>query len=189
MECCRQIGCPELMTTLRKNDLLKVNEAHLKELRIFLDKILNSESLVKNISSKVLEHQLVELLINTISFSNPEKTFYRENVNTFSNAVDYIHDNIKDLKNVNEVCRRLNVSDRQLRHLFQKKYAISPKNYIQNLRLNLIYKRLKVEQKEEVTIRSLAGDFNFWHMGQFAKDYKKLFGELPTETLIKSRAY
>ena len=188
-ECCRLIGCPEVMTTLRKNDLLKVNQTHLKELRIFLDKILNSESLVENISLKVLEHQLVELLINTISFSIPEKTFYRENVNTFNNAVDYIHDNIKDLTTVNEVCRSLNVSDRQLRHLFQKKYAISPKNYIQNLKLSLIYKRLKVEQTEEVTIRSLAGDFNFWHMGQFSRDYRKLFGELPSETLTKSRAY
>ena len=94
-ECCRLIGCPEVMTALRKNDLLKINQTHLKALRIFLDIILNSDSLVQNISLKVLEHQLVELLINTISFSILEKTFYRESVNTFNNAIDYIHDTLK----------------------------------------------------------------------------------------------
>ena len=32
-------------------------------------------------------------------------------------------------------------------------------------------------------IRDIANRYGFWHMGQFAADYKKLFGELPSKTL------
>ena len=28
-----------------------------------------------------------------------------------------------------------------------------------------------------------ANNWGFWHMGQFAKDYRRLFGELPSKTL------
>ena len=33
------------------------------------------------------------------------------------------------------------------------------------------------------TITDLATQWGFWHMSQFAADYKRLFGELPSETI------
>jgi len=33
----------------------------------------------------------------------------------------------------------------------------------------------------------MANRHGFWHMGQFAKDYKNLFGELPSQTLSKNK--
>jgi AraC family ethanolamine operon transcriptional activator len=33
----------------------------------------------------------------------------------------------------------------------------------------------------------IANLVGFWHMGQFAKDYRKLFAELPSETIKKIR--
>jgi AraC family ethanolamine operon transcriptional activator len=32
-------------------------------------------------------------------------------------------------------------------------------------------------------IADVANNWGFWHMGQFAHNYRKLFGELPSETL------
>jgi len=29
----------------------------------------------------------------------------------------------------------------------------------------------------------VANAWGFWHMGQFARDYRRLFGELPSDTL------
>jgi len=34
---------------------------------------------------------------------------------------------------------------------------------------------------EELKISTIAGKYNFWHMGQFAKDFKRQFGVLPSE--------
>jgi len=36
-------------------------------------------------------------------------------------------------------------------------------------------------------VADVANRHGFWHMGQFAKDYRKTFGELPSETLKRSR--
>jgi AraC family transcriptional regulator, ethanolamine operon transcriptional activator len=33
------------------------------------------------------------------------------------------------------------------------------------------------------TIGDIANTWGFWHMGQFAADYRRQFGELPSETL------
>jgi AraC-like DNA-binding protein len=33
------------------------------------------------------------------------------------------------------------------------------------------------------SIIELAGVNGFWHMGQFAADYRRIYGELPSETL------
>jgi AraC family ethanolamine operon transcriptional activator len=33
------------------------------------------------------------------------------------------------------------------------------------------------------SIIELAGIHGFWHMGQFAADYRRIYGELPSDTL------
>ncbi|MCK5375915.1 MAG: helix-turn-helix domain-containing protein, partial [Acidobacteria bacterium] len=32
-------------------------------------------------------------------------------------------------------------------------------------------------------VTDVANNWGFWHMGQFAADYRKMFGELPSQTL------
>jgi AraC family transcriptional regulator, ethanolamine operon transcriptional activator len=36
-----------------------------------------------------------------------------------------------------------------------------------------------------VTIQDIASHWGFWHLSQFAQDYRQLFGELPSDTLHK----
>jgi AraC family ethanolamine operon transcriptional activator len=38
----------------------------------------------------------------------------------------------------------------------------------------------------ESRVADIAIRWGFWHMGQFARDYRAMFGELPSETLKKS---
>ena len=36
-------------------------------------------------------------------------------------------------------------------------------------------------------ISTVAGQYGFWHMGQFAADYKRIVGEFPSETLRNAK--
>jgi len=38
-------------------------------------------------------------------------------------------------------------------------------------------------RNEEGSITQISSQWGFWHMGQFGADYKRQFGELPSETL------
>ena len=37
-------------------------------------------------------------------------------------------------------------------------------------------------------VADVANEWGFWHMGGFAADYRKLFGELPSTTLNRAKA-
>ena len=82
-----------------------------------------------------------------------------------------------------ELCQLAGVSERTLQYLFRQKYGISPKAYIKLVRLNGVRRVLYRADPRKTRIVDIANIWGFWHMGQFAKDYKKYFGELPTETL------
>jgi AraC family transcriptional regulator, ethanolamine operon transcriptional activator len=66
---------------------------------------------------------------------------------------------------------------------FAEYYGVTPKTYLKNYRLNLVRKKILKVKSFGIPISDIANDFDFWHMGQFAADYKQLFGELPSTTL------
>ncbi|NES20735.1 MAG: AraC family transcriptional regulator [Symploca sp. SIO3E6] len=61
-----------------------------------------------------------------------------------------------------------------------------PKNLLEVHLLNAIRQRLKASDPESCTIGVLAGQFWFYSPCHFTRDYKTMFGELPSETLQKT---
>jgi len=86
---------------------------------------------------------------------------------------------------VGELCQVAGVSERTLQYLIRQKYGITPKAYLQLVRLNGVHRALYRTNSRKAKIADIANDWGFWHMGQFAKDYKGLFGELPSVTFGK----
>ena len=70
---------------------------------------------------------------------------------------------------------------------FKTDYGITPKKYLQNLRLNAIHKELFLAYPKAVTIIDLAQKYNFFHMGHFSQEYKKIFGQTPSQTLHSTK--
>ena len=81
-----------------------------------------------------------------------------------------------------EICNRVGTSRRKLNTCFQEVLGTSPVKYLRSLRLNGVRRALRVAGPNE-TIQNIAAHWGFWHLSQFASDYKKLFGELPSATL------
>ncbi|HEY9641455.1 MAG TPA: helix-turn-helix domain-containing protein, partial [Coleofasciculaceae cyanobacterium] len=87
---------------------------------------------------------------------------------------------------VHDLCTKLHVSERTLRYGFQESFGMSPMAYLKIQRLNEVRRQLKASVANQTTVTAVAIRWGFWHMGQFAKDYKKMFAESPSETLRKS---
>lgn len=78
------------------------------------------------------------------------------------------------------------VSELTLQNLFMWKYGITPMAYLKRARLNDVRKVLRSATPEKLKVSDVANQKSFWHMGQFAADYRMLFGELPSDTLRKN---
>ena len=72
-------------------------------------------------------------------------------------------------------------SDRTLRRAFKERFGVSPKSYLRSQKLIGVRRQLRATGAETL-VSDIANEWGFWHMGQFAADYRGHFGELPSET-------
>jgi AraC family ethanolamine operon transcriptional activator len=102
---------------------------------------------------------------------------------TLKCAEEYINQYVYKGLTIREICEDLNISERTLRSAFCDHYGISPKTYLKRYQLTQIHRQLRQAEPSSVTVSAIANNWGFWHMGQFAKDYTAMFGELPSVTL------
>jgi AraC-like DNA-binding protein len=97
-------------------------------------------------------------------------------------AVPFIEQHRDRTLAVREVCQAAGVSWRTLDYAFLERFGVTPKAYLTAQRLNAVRREL-VPGSNPVKVADVANRWGFWHMGQFAADYRRQFGELPSETL------
>lgn len=94
-------------------------------------------------------------------------------------ARDYIDSMQDETLGIEDLCRELSVSRRTLQYCFQEILGLTPAAFIRARRLNKVRDLLK----EVDSVTEAATAWGFWHFGHFSQEYKKLFGELPSDTL------
>lgn len=103
---------------------------------------------------------------------------------SMTRALEFIHSN--ELENISavELCQQARCSQRTLEKGFLKRFGVTPKKYIKCLRLAQVYQGLRDFDGQGCnSVIEIAGVHGFWHMGQFAADYRRFYGELPSETM------
>lgn len=81
---------------------------------------------------------------------------------------------------VGELCSAFHISRRALQNCFDKATGLAPLAYVRSLRLNEVRRQLRSQSARPIS--SIAYDWGFSHLSQFAQDYRRLFGELPSAT-------
>lgn len=102
-------------------------------------------------------------------------------------AEDYMQSHLDRPLTLSDLCNALNTSSRSLSYGFQEIFGMSPICYLKILRLQGVYRVLKAADPNNQTIANIASQFGFWSLGHFARDYKQMFGELPSDTLAKPK--
>lgn len=98
-------------------------------------------------------------------------------------ALGHLAEHLGEPVTVADLCRAAGASERTLRRAFHEKFGVSPKSYLTALRLVGVREELQASQSSIDKIADIANHWGFWHMGQFAADYRRRFGELPSDTL------
>ncbi|MBR1177183.1 helix-turn-helix domain-containing protein [Bradyrhizobium sp. KB893862 SZCCT0404] len=100
-------------------------------------------------------------------------------------ALAYTLSRRQDPPSVDDICRHIGVSRRNLQDCFRNAFGISPKQFLQVGRLNAVRRELKLlaAAGQRIPIGDVAASWGFWHWSRFAGNYRELFGELPSQTL------
>jgi AraC-like DNA-binding protein len=84
---------------------------------------------------------------------------------------------------VADLCQMAGVGKSRLHQAFSEIYGISPGTYLYRLRLTSIREKLLSKEAPPRSIKDVAIQHGFMSSGQFARAYRNMFGELPSQTL------
>jgi AraC family transcriptional regulator, ethanolamine operon transcriptional activator len=179
-----------------ENLALRVRPDHLIGLRRRIEEIFE---LLTNTPYTILAQPLIQGIILGELTEELLRPFYAEDGlihekiippfrrEAVKRAQDYIEGNLREPLSLGEICQAAGASCRTLFYGFHDIVGLSPKAYLKARRLNAVRRELLRNEASVSTVFDMASSWGFWHMGQFGRDYKAMFGELPSETMTKGR--
>ena len=98
-------------------------------------------------------------------------------------AEEYLEAHVTEPVSLPALAGTVGVSVRTLNRAFKKRYGMGPIGLLKRRRLEHVRRALLAADPAAATVTQIALAHGFHHMSQFATDYRKLFGETPSETL------
>jgi len=131
---------------------------------------------------------LTPLALETLASSHPApaRRTHPGRTRALRRALDYIRDHREQHVTIGSLCDAVGVSERTLQYVFRERFDVTPKQFVTSHRLNGVRTDLR-RIGPSVKVSDIANRWGFWHMGQFAADYRHQFCELPSDTLRRVR--
>lgn len=134
-------------------------------------------------ASVELEEDLIRMLVTGIAGRKTTETNldYSQRQKSVNRALEIIAEG-PVTQNISDVCRESGVSWRTLDRGFKERFGISPKQYVVAWRL-IGARRDLLNAAPTDTVCRIAYRWGFWHLSRFSTAYRRMFGEMPSETL------
>lgn len=101
-------------------------------------------------------------------------------------AIDYMEAKLGSAIGVADIAAASGIAGRTLFKHFQHYHGVSPMQYLRNARFEKAREALRRARPEE-SVTEIAMTLGFSHMGRFSVEYRRRFGERPSETLRRNR--
>ncbi|MGL4603399.1 MAG: HTH-type transcriptional regulator EutR [Iodobacter sp.] len=137
---------------------------------------------------KLLRHELLERFICMIGDAQPNHQPAQRVASawrTVDRTREYVLDRTGEPTSIVDLCEHLGISRRTLQNIFHQTLGLCPQAYLKAIRLNAVRRELLAPYSKYESVQQAAAAMGFWHMSQFAQDFKKLFGELPSASLAR----
>lgn len=96
----------------------------------------------------------------------------------------YMYDHVDGTITLLDLSAASGMRSRSLINAFEAITGFSPMEYLKRLRLHGVRRALAKADKKRTRVIDIATAWGFWHMGHFAADYRTMFGEPPSRTLV-----
>jgi AraC-like DNA-binding protein len=181
---------PDSIEALLKQPVIQVPEERLTEVRnqllaLFSHAVANPHLISTPAAEKMLEHSIIGALLELINDPECDKS-QRLSSSTQSFIVDKCHHiamSSGDMPiTILDLCERLHTSPRTIQNSFNAVAQTTPVDYLRAIRLNAVRRQLISTTSMDLSVGQAAANWGFFHLSHFASAYKRLFGELPSQT-------
>jgi AraC family ethanolamine operon transcriptional activator len=186
-----EVRCPSSFQSA-ESGLLRVDPKVLERMRLRATQILDTLQAYPSAlgRSELLEELTFQLPIDlalAIQSADGAPSLSNSRVRDLAlrRALAFIEDHLHESITIRSLCEEAGVGWTTLVHAFREHFGVTPKAYLRSVRLNRARRDL-LDTAPESPIADVANRWGFWHMGQFAADYRRLFGELPSDTKSRS---
>ena len=132
---------------------------------------------------KVMEKKIVKAIKYAFAGQTGESCHLTEGEKTALEVRSFLLNNLDEMMTIQSITEQFKISDKTLETSFKSLFGITPKRFKYLLRLNRAHEDLQIADAQTTNVSDIATKWGFSHFGRFAKDYKALFGVLPSETL------
>ena len=142
------------------------------------------------ITTAELQDRLLQELANGVCQDRQDLKQHarrHERAEHVSKARDYIEAHLEQTILLSQIAACVGVSVRTLELAFRDLLGVTPTEYIRTRRLNRLRQQLLKEGRVIRTLTDMAMEQGLLHLGRFSRNYKDLFGELPSHTLARTR--
>ena len=122
------------------------------------------------------------------SAATPETSMRTQRAAAVACACRFIDSYLGKPLGLSGLCAHCGVGVRTLEYGFRQFYDTTPISFIKSLRLTRTRSVLTRAVGQRTSISATARRLGFTHMGQYAQDYRALFGESPTMTLRRAQS-
>ena len=137
----------------------------------------NKLQLLENKIIDAIESALCEQVAQVQNLTKGEKTAFK--IKYF--LLNSLEENIT----IADLAKQFDISDKTLESSFKSLFGITPKHFLNLLKLNRAHEDLQLAESNTTNVSEIAMKWGFPNFGRFSKNYKALFGVLPSETLSK----
>lgn len=131
-------------------------------------------------------HEILDAICAALRLCKPTQTSGHRartnHVRVVERVLQRVREQSAERIDAHDLCLEIGASRRSLHYAFETVVGIPPAQFLRMLRLNGVRWELR-RGIADVSIGDVAARWGFWHMGRFAADYRRLFGELPSGTV------
>lgn len=129
-------------------------------------------------------HGLIQVVDAGLNANDSAKPKHTRRSDVARKARDYVAANLDTDFSIDEIAQSLGVSNRVLNYAFKDSLGISPNQYIQAERLHAVRRQLITT---DLSVTDASQLYGFNTPSRFARQYSRLFGELPSVTRHRVR--
>ena len=101
-------------------------------------------------------------------------------------AAQFIGAHLDDSLTIGEVAAAAGVAGRTLHKHFHDEHGTTPMRYVRDCRFAQVRQAL-LQAGSQDNVTTIAVQWGFCHLGRFSVEYRKRYGETPSETLRRQR--